>query len=107
MAFPMNDVMELISNQERARGLMIDGVMPPTLCPSGYEDFFRALGFELDTVRAANICLVELSGGFSVSFTLKNEKGEIAHSRVVYDPSLIDETLTKGYRRRGASKWLA
>ena len=101
IALPMSDVMALISSQEQVRGVAVNDVKMPPLCPTGYEDFFRALGYDLDTARATNVCLVELGGGILVSFTIKNQKGEIERSQMFYDPSLIDETLTKGYQRRG------
>jgi hypothetical protein len=74
--------------------------MPP-LCPTGYEDFFRALGFDLDASAASNVCLVELSGGILVSYTGKGSRGELERAQMYYDPPRIDETLTKGYQRRG------
>ncbi len=107
IALPMSDVMALISSQEQVRGVAVNDVKMPPLCPTGYEDFFRALGFDLDEARATNVCLVELSGGILVSFTVKNPKGEIERSQMFYDPPLIDETLTKGYQRRGKSMPLA
>jgi hypothetical protein len=107
IALPMSDVMALISSQEQVRGVAVNDVKMPPLCPTGYEDFFRALGFDLDTAKATNVCLVELSGGILVSFTVKNQKGEIERAQMFYDPPLIDETLTKGYQRRGQQMPLA
>ena len=101
IALPMSDVMALISSQEQVRGMAVNDVKMPPLCPTGYEDFFRTLGFDLDSAGASNICLVELSGGMLVSFTVKNKKGDFERSQMFYDPPLIDEALTQGYQRRG------
>jgi hypothetical protein len=107
IALPMSDVMALISSQEQVRGVAVNDVKMPPLCPTGYEDFFRALGYDLDAARATNVCLVELSGGILISFTVKNQKGEVERTQMFYDPALIDETLTKGYQRRGKPAPLA
>jgi hypothetical protein len=103
IALPMSDVMALINSQEQVRGVSVNDVKMPPLCPTGYEDFFRSLGYDLDIVNATNVCLVELSGGILVSYTAKSEKGDIERSQMFYDPPRIDDTLTKGYQRRGKS----
>jgi len=100
IALPMSDVIALINNQEQARGVAVDDVRMPPLCPTGYEDFFRAIGWDLDQAAASNVCLVELSGGILVSFTCTGQKGEIERSQAFYDPPHIDETITRGYQRR-------
>jgi hypothetical protein len=101
IALPMSDVMALINSQEQVRGVSVSDVKMPPLCPTGYEDFFRALGYELDVAKATNVCLVELSGGILVSYTAKADKGQIQRSQMFYDPTQIDEILTAGYQRRG------
>jgi hypothetical protein len=101
IALPMSDVMALINSQEQVRGVAVADVKMPPLCPTGYEDFFRALGYELDVTNATNVCLVELSSGFLVSYTAKTDHGAVERSQMFYDPDQIDETLTKGYQRRG------
>ena len=100
IALPMSDVLTLISSQEQGRGVQVADVKMPPLCPTGYEDFFRSLGHDLDEAGAANVCLVELSGGILVSYTAKGKNG-IERAQMFYDPPRIDETLTKGYQRRG------
>jgi hypothetical protein len=101
IALPMSDVIALINSQEHVRGGAMNDVKMPPLCPTGYEDFFRALGYDLDQASASSVCVVELSGGILISYTVKNAKGEIERSQVFYDAPLIDEALTKGYQRRG------
>jgi hypothetical protein len=106
IALPMSDVMALINSQEQGRGVPVSDVKMPPLCPTGYEDFFRSLGYDLDSVDAANVCLVELSGGILVSYTARGKSG-LERSQMFYDPPRIDELLTKGYQRRGKSAPLA
>ena len=101
IALPMSDVMALIGSQEQVRGVTVSEVKMPPLCPTGYEDFFRALGFDLDAAAASNVCIVELSGGILVSYTGKGSHGDLERSQMYYDPPRIDETLTRGYQRRG------
>ena len=101
IALPMSDVMALINSQEQGRGVSVNDVKMPPLCPTGYEDFFRSLGFDLDAAQSTNVALVELSGGILVSYTIKNDKGQMERAQMFYDPPKIDECLTKGYQRRG------
>ena len=100
IALPMSDVMALINSQEQGRGVPVNDVKMPPLCPTGYEDFFRSLGFDLDSVDSSNVCLVELSGGILVSYTTRAKSG-VERAQMFYDPPRIDELLTKGYQRRG------
>jgi hypothetical protein len=100
MALPMSDVMGLINSQEQGRGAPAGEVKMPPLCPTGYEDFFRSLGFDLDAVEATKVSLVELSGGFLVVYTARGKDGP-ERAQMFYDPPRIDVLLTKGYQRRG------
>lgn len=100
IALPMSDVMALMTSQQQGRGISFTDVKMPPLCPTGYEDFFRSLGFDLDSANASNVSVVELSGGFLVSYTVR-ARGGLGRSQMFYDPSHIDEVLTRGYQRRG------
>lgn len=101
IALPMSDVLTLISSQEQGRGVQVADVKMPPLCPTGYEDFFRALGHDLDTAQAGDVSVVELSGGFLVAYNTRSGRG-IERAQMYYDPRHIDEILTRGYQRRGA-----
>jgi hypothetical protein len=101
IALPLSDVMALIASQSQVRGLTVSDVKMPPLCPTGYEDFFRALGFDLDAAGARHISVIELTGGFLVAYTGKDKDGSTERAQIFYDPARIDETLTKGYQRRG------
>jgi hypothetical protein len=85
IALPMSDVLGLIAGQEQGRGVPVSDVKMPPLCPTGYEDFFRSLGHDLDAAGAANVCLVELSGGILVSYTGRG-KGGLERAQRFYDP---------------------
>lgn len=101
---PMSDLISLIDLHAQTRGLVLHAVKTPPLCPTGYEDFFRALGYELDAIRITGVRLIELSTGFLVGFAGMNAKGEIQRSEILYDKSLITQALERGYQRRGISE---
>jgi hypothetical protein len=100
IALPMSDVLALIATQEQARGFLPADVKMPPLCPTGYEDFFRSLGFDLDGAQASNVSVVELSGGFLVAYNVKRGRS-LDRLQMFYDPQQVDDLLTKGYQRRG------
>jgi hypothetical protein len=100
IALPMSDVLALIASQEQGRGVQVSDVKMPPLCPTGYEDFFRSLGFDLDAAKASNVSVVELSGGFVVAYNARAGRGT-ERAQMFYDPQHIDDLLTKGYQRRG------
>jgi len=102
IALPMSDVLALIAAQDQGRdGTGSDLKMPPLL-PTGYEDFFRSLGHEMDAAKASFVTLVELSTGILVSYAAKGAKGGLERAQTFYDPLRIDDLLMKGYQRRGA-----
>jgi hypothetical protein len=100
---PMSDLVSLIDSHAQTRGLALPEVKTPPLCPTGYEDFFRALGYELDAIRVTGLRLIELSTGILVGFTGMNAKGEIQRSEILYDKTRITQALERGYQRRGVS----
>ena len=99
IALPMSDIRALIATQEQARGVPISDVKMPPLCPTGYEDFFRSLGFDLDGAEASNVSVVELNGGFLVAFNLKKGR-TLDRAQMFYDAQKVDDLLTRGYQRR-------
>ena len=99
IALPMSDVLALISTQEQARGATVNDVKMPPLCPTGYEDFFRSLGFDLDGAGASNACVVELNAGFLISYNVKIGRA-LERSQMFYDAQQVDDLLTRGYQRR-------
>lgn len=99
IALPLRDVLALMRNQEQRRGAAVEEVTLSPLCPTGYADFFRSLGFDLDAAGATNVHLVELSLGFMVSYTVKGRHG-LERAQELYNPPRINELLTAGYHRR-------
>jgi hypothetical protein len=93
------DLLNLINGYQAARGQSASAIATP-LFPTGYEDFLRALGFELDQALATNIQLVELSEGLLVSYNIIGEAGQTTHREVLFDADLIEHTLRNGYLRR-------
>ena len=104
IALPMSDVLALIAAQDQGRdGTGSDLKMPPLL-PTGYEDFFRTLGHDMDAAKAGFVTLLELSTGILVSYTAKGLKGGPERAQTFYDPPRIDDLLTRGYQRRRANE---
>ncbi len=101
---PFGDIVSLIVTHERLRGSAVLPVRTPPLCPTGYEDFFRSLGFELDEVRVTGVRLIELSKGILVSYASLSIGGDVQRLEALYDKPRIDEALTRGYLRRGSGK---
>jgi hypothetical protein len=99
--FPTEDVLTLIAAQRQSGPLSNQTMQSPPLCPTGYEDFFRALGYELETLGADKIRLVELSAGILVAYTSTDPNGAAVRSEKLFDLDLIDQALTRGYMRRG------
>jgi hypothetical protein len=102
---PMSDVVTLIGSSLQHRGAdpAISSTTP--LCPTGYEDFFRSLGYELDALKVAGIRVIELSTGFLVGFTALTVEGELQRREALYDKKRIDQALARGYQRRGTGKF--
>ena len=65
---PDEDVQELVVKNYAERGRRDGGGGRPTLLPSGYEDFFRALGSYLDSRNARSVSVVEMVDAVAVSF---------------------------------------
>src|SRR5438270_3011509 len=52
--------------------------------PNGHADFFRALGYELDTAKASSILLDELEDGIALTYSYPvGEEGETWSKRMV------------------------
>lgn len=78
------------------------------LCPTGYEDFLRALGYELEESQAKAITLQEMDTAFAVTYLqLKATSGE----GYIWEPkslllksSHVQELLDEAFRRRGSGE---
>lgn len=70
--------------------------------PNGHADFFRALGYELDTARASNIVLDELEDGLVLTYTYPvDDEGKTWNKRVVrLGLDEIETILNAAFERR-------
>jgi len=101
---PMSDIVSLINTHLQFRGADTPSAKTPPLCPTGYEDFFRALGYELDAMKVTAIRIIELSSGILVSFTAMTAEGALQRREALYDKARIDQALARSYQRRGSGR---
>ncbi len=97
---PMSDLIALINAHAQSRGSDLPALQSPPLCPTGYEDFLRALGFELDALKVTGVRTIELSTGILVAFTARSAGGEIRRFETLYDRQRIEQSLEQSYQRR-------
>jgi hypothetical protein len=71
--------------------------------PSGHEDFFRALGYTLDTERANSLSVDEVPEGVAVSYMRPTEENALSFEKchTVYHKQEIEVMLTSAQERRG------
>ena len=74
IALPMSDVLALIASQEQGRDGARQRCKDAAALPTGYEDFFRSLGLEMDAANANFVTLVELSSGILISYAVKGPR---------------------------------
>jgi hypothetical protein len=71
--------------------------------PNGHEDFFRALGYTLDSEQAANVSIDELPDGFAVSYVRANPRHAFEKCHRVYRAEEIRSLLAAALARRGTA----
>jgi hypothetical protein len=69
--------------------------------PNGHEDFFRALGYLLDSEQAANVSIDELPDGFAVSYVRANGRHAFEKCHRLYRAEEIERLLQAAIARRG------
>lgn len=70
--------------------------------PNGHQDFFRALGFELDEAHAVGILIDELEDGLVVSYSYPDPTSGAWRKRmVVLGMEEIEAILNAAFERRG------
>lgn len=71
--------------------------------PNGHQDFFRALGYELDDSHASNILIDELEDGLVITYNYPDEQnGQSLKKRlVVLGVEEIEVILNAAFERRG------
>jgi CheY-like chemotaxis protein len=106
LEFPDRDFEQLVVQSFVVRG---EGERPAsnsTLLPSGYEDFFRAIGSALDRNKADSVSISEFSSMIVVGGNVRVENS--AHTTLgnlqwVLQAEDIAQILDEGYRRRAAT----
>lgn len=101
---PDGDLQGLILKNFTARGSSVEDGHSP-LCPTGYEDFLRALGYEVEQNKGRAIAIQELVDGFAVTYQClqpTSEEGYVwdLQSLMLYPPE-IQTMLDDAFRRRG------
>jgi hypothetical protein len=71
--------------------------------PNGHQDFFRALGYELDQSAARGVLVDELEDGVVVTYSYPDprESGAWKKRMVVLGVQQIEEILNAAFARRG------
>ena len=103
LQFLSEDVSALIQRSKEAHTPLPDYVKMPTLCPTGYEDFFRALGWECDQAGVRLISVSEMREGILVNYYQANDQaatGGVWH-QMFYDDDGVTTLLNQGFARRG------
>jgi hypothetical protein len=102
LQFLTEDVVALVEHSREAHSPLPDYVRMPPLCPTGYEDFFRALGWECDEASIHLVSIVEMKEGMLVNYYLPEQhaQGGVWH-QMFYDVDGITALLNKGFARRG------
>lgn len=102
---PDGDLEGLILKNFTARGGSADGTRSP-LCPTGYEDFLRALGYELEVNQARAVVVQEMVDVFAVAYqqlVATSEEGYVWEPRsLILEKPQIQEILDEAFRRREA-----
>lgn len=72
--------------------------------PNGHQDFFRALGFELDEAQAQNVLLDELEDQLILTYSYPDpQPGTCGKRMIVLGIADIEAILNAAFERRGTS----
>ena len=100
---PKDDIQSLIMKNFTAKGRTTPHSRSP-LCPTGYEDFLRALGFELEKNQARGMMIQELADRMAVSWhqLISSEEGYIWEPRsALLSAEDVEKLLDEAFNRRG------
>ncbi len=103
LQFLHEDITALVKRSREVRNPIPDFVKMPPLCPTGYEDFMRAVGWEIDGAAVHLISIVEMKEGILVNYyqpAKPSPSGSPWH-QTFYDPDGITALLNRGFGRRG------
>jgi hypothetical protein len=100
--FPEEDFQGLIMKNFTSRnGSSVSS--HPAICPTGYEDFFRALGYELEEDQAKGVVVQELPDLMVVTYLHLGSSSDSyvwEPKSVLLNAAQVEEMLDKGFRRR-------
>src|SRR5579872_4997541 len=103
---PKDDIQSLMLRNFTAKSYGGVATRSP-LCPTGYEDFLRALGYELELNKVRAVALQELVDRFAVTYMQlqsTSDDGYIWETRsVMLPPDDIQKLLDEAFGRRGLS----
>ena len=103
LQFLTEDITALIVRSRETHSPVPDATKMPPLCPTGYEDFFRALGWECDQAAIRLVSIVEMKEGMLVNYyqpERNSPSGGVWH-QMFYDADSINALLNQGFARRG------
>lgn len=103
LEFPYDSIASLEQQGSRSRG---EGEREPpsTLIPTGYEDFLRALGYELDQRNSTAVVVAELVRGVvarGAEYRSVGDQMALSPFEMILDPTDIQQLLDAAFRRRG------
>jgi len=103
---PKDDIQSLILRNFTSKARRTSNIRSP-LCPTGYEDFLRALGYELEINQARGVVIQELVDRFAITYlqlSPTSEEGYVWEPRaVLLAADDIQKLLDEAFNRRGLS----
>jgi hypothetical protein len=103
LEFPDEAFLEIVRTAIQSRGSRKRVKTRSELIPTGYEDFFRALGYELDRRLAKSVTLHECQESIFLAGLEKGDPTSHVFSSfdVMLGPDEIQLILDSAFRRRG------
>jgi hypothetical protein len=102
--FNRDTLTEQLEELERQRATSLRRVHHPGIwstLPNGHQDFFRALGFELDAAGAHAILIEEVEDGLVLSYSCDDpDTGEWRKRMLVLGLPEMEEILNAAFERR-------
>lgn len=98
----LHEQLEQLMRDRRKQGLAARHQGVWSYFPNGHQDFFRALGFELDEANARSIFVDELEDGFVITYTCPEAPGStvLTKKMVVLGLKDIEAILNAAFERR-------
>lgn len=100
---PYDDVDALILKNFAARTTHDNALIKSPLCLTGYEDFFRALGFEFDSKHVRAVSVHEIVGAFVVAYMeliSHREDYQWVRQSAILGPADVQALLNRAFDRR-------